>query len=135
MKKVKYKSKLEENVAKQLKDYCAFYEPHKYKYIVPSSEHTYTPDFYMSIDEVGDFYIECKGGGPLYGLTTETKQKMLLVKAQNPDVDIRFCFSNAYLLTGQGKGKPKITYGEWCDNNGFKYCEQKIPKEWLRGYK
>lgn len=132
-KKVKYKSSLEEDVAKQLKDYCAFYEPHYYNYVIPQSGHKYTPDFLVSIDGGIDFYIECKGGGPLYGLTTETKQKMLLMKEQYPHVDIRFVFSNAKLLTGNGRGKKKVTYGEWAELNGFKYAEKKVPKDWLGG--
>lgn len=146
-KPIKYKSKLEESVAKQLQAVDATYETVKLKYTIPASEHTYTPDFevsrpgstYYMLDGIVQptdeyFLIECKGGGPRYGLTEETKQKMLLVKQAYPRLDIRFCFSNAKLKTGNGRGKKKITYGEWCDIHGFPYCEQIIPKEWLKGY-
>lgn len=127
MKKTKYKSPLEESVAGQLpKDWE--YESITLEYIIPYSKHRYKPDH---VNRKKRILIEDKGGGPIYGLTPDTKQKMLLVKEQWPEWDIRFCFENAKLKTGIGRGKKKVTYGEWADINGFKWCERVIPKEWL----
>lgn len=134
MKKTKYKSKLEESVAKQLGN-NASYEPHWHEYTIPESVHRYTPDFLVSRSDYVEFYIECKGGGPMYGLTPETKQKMLLMKEQYPTMDIRFVFENAKLKTGNGRGKKKVTYGEWAEINGFPWSEKVVPESWLRGNK
>lgn len=128
----KYKSPLEENTAKQLQGVVKFeYEPLTLSYTIPTKTHKYTPDFWIQTKKGDVFVIECKGGGPRYGLTEDTKQKMLLVKEQHPNWLIRFCFQNAKLKTGQGKGKPKITYGEWAELNGFEWCEKIIPKHWI----
>lgn len=129
MKKRKYKSTLEASVAKQLAEYKIHftYESCRLLYTIPSSTHYYTPDFnthpYLK--------LECKGVGPRYGLTKECKQKMLLVKEQFPEIEIRFIFWDSNAITGNGKGRSKITYGEWAKLNGFKYSHKTIPEEWI----
>lgn len=131
-KKHPYKSNLENNTAERLdEEGIKFtYEKKKLKYTIPESCHTYTPDLNLSI-----FEIECKGAGPRYGLTVETKRKMLLVKEQYPDEEIRFVFQFPNELTGQGKGKPKITYWQWAELNGFKWSGPILPKEWIEELK
>lgn len=127
----KYKSPLEEQTAKQLDDdYTKFeYEPDKLPYTIPETEHTYTPDF--KIEKIfGDImYLECKGAGPRYGLTLDTRKKMLYVKFKYPNLDIRFVFQNPYFKINKGS---KTTYAMWAEKNGFKWCGSTIPKEWLK---
>jgi hypothetical protein len=52
-----------------------------------------------------------------------------MVKAQHPEHDIRFVFSNPNQKLYKGS---KSTYGDWCDKNGFKYAKEIIPVEWTK---
>jgi|TARA_E500000318_G_scaffold90462_1_gene88380 hypothetical protein len=82
---------------------------------------TYTPDFYL-VDS--NIYIEAKGN-----LTKDDRVKMVLVKQQNPEYDIRIVFMNARNKIYKGS---KTTYGDWADRYGFMWAEGSIPKEWLK---
>lgn len=92
------------------------YETQQVPYIL---ERTYNPDFIM-VDY--GFVIECKGL-----LDRESKAKMLAVKRQHPDLDIRFVFMQA------NKKIPgtKQTHGTWADKNGFIWAEGTAPEEWF----
>ena len=95
------------------------YEKNKIKYTVPASEHTYTPDFRLP----NGIYVETKGR-----FVTEDRKKHLLIKAQYPNLDIRFVFQNSKNKIRKGS---KTTYADWCDKYGYKYSDKTIPKEWL----
>lgn len=82
---------------------------------------SYTPDFYL-VDS--NIYIEAKGN-----LTKDDRVKMVLVKQQNPEYDIRIVFMNARNKIYKGS---KTTYGDWADRYGFMWAEGSIPKEWLK---
>jgi len=82
---------------------------------------TYTPDFYL-VDS--NIYIEAKGN-----LTKDDRVKMVLVKQQNPEYDVRIVFMNARNKIYKGS---KTTYGNWADRHGFMWAEGSIPKEWLK---
>jgi hypothetical protein len=57
------------------------------------------------------------------------RQKMLLVKKSNPDVDIRFVFQNANKPIY--KGSP-TTHADWCNKHGFQYSDKGVvPQRWL----
>jgi len=117
-----FRSGLEEAIADELeKAQITFeYEETKLKYIKPQKAHTYTPDFYLPKQKI---FIETKG---MY--TTADRQKMKLVKAQHPDLDIRFIFSNSRSRISK---QSKTTYGMWCEKYGFIYADKTIPKEWI----
>ena len=117
-----YRSGLEDKVATQLKESgISFeYEKEKVKYIVPQSSHTYTPDF---VFPNSGLIVETKG---LFSLAD--RKKHLLIKEQHPELDIRFVFSNS--KTKIRKGSP-TSYGDWATQNGFKFADKLIPKEWL----
>lgn len=53
---------------------------------------------------------------------------MELVKASNPELDIRFVFQNANNKLSKNS---KTTYGEWATKKGFKWCHKEVPKEWI----
>lgn len=114
-------STLEENVAKHLEQYGVpfEYESKKIGYTVPEREATYTPDFHLP----NGIIVECKG---LFEV--DDRQKHILIKAQHPELDIRFVFQNPSKTIY--KGSP-TTYAKWCDKHGFKYAAKVIPKEWL----
>tara|TARA_R100001443_G_scaffold7639_2_gene16977 strand:- start:1470 stop:1835 length:366 start_codon:yes stop_codon:yes gene_type:complete len=87
---------------------------------VPKVRH-YTPDFY--IPET-DIYIEAKGR-----LTREDRSKMILIKQQHPECDIRFVFGNAKNKLYKNSN---TTYGDWCNRHGFEWAEKAVPREWLK---
>jgi len=120
-KKYGFKSGLEENVSKQIesKGIEVQYESEKVAYTIPASEHTYNPDFRLP----NGIIVETKGR---FVLTD--RKKHLLVKEQNPNLDIRFVFSNSKNKINK---KSKTTYGDWCDKHGFKYADKEIPNSWF----
>ncbi|OYV33229.1 MAG: hypothetical protein B7Z80_24715 [Rhodospirillales bacterium 20-64-7] len=80
---------------------------------------TYHPDFRLIKSGI---LIEAKGL-----LDRESKRKMVAVKKQHPELDIRFLFM-------QGDKKipgSKQTHGEWARKNGFPWAEGRIPNEWF----
>lgn len=115
-----YRSTLEQKVAAQLPE--VVYETDKISYIVPASNHKYTPDFKLPDGS----YIEVKGR-----LLASERKKHLLIQAQHPEIDIKFFFdkSNNKLY----KGSP-TTYADWCDKNGFTWTDIKrgLPAEWVK---
>lgn len=77
----------------------------------------YIPDFIIRT-KTGLVYIETKGY-----FRPEAKRKMVAVKRQHPEKDIRLLF---YRFNKQ--------YIRWCEVNGFKYAIEKIPRDWLDGF-
>ena len=120
-KKYGFKSGLEENISKQIesKGIAVEYESEKVAYVIPASEHTYNPDFKLP----NGIRVETKGRFVL-----ADRKKHLLVKEQNPNLDIRFVFSNSKNKINK---KSKTTYGDWCDKHGFKYADKEIPDSWF----
>ncbi len=96
------------------------YESLKLRYTRPASEHTYTPDIVLPNEVI----LELKGR-----LTVQDRQKMILVKKQHPDLDIRFVFSNSKTKINKAS---KTTYADWCIKNGFPYCDKQVPEDWLK---
>lgn len=117
-----YKSGLEDIVANQIasKGLAVNYEVEKIKYVIPASNHTYTPDFLLP----NGIFIETKGR-----FLPEDRKKQLLVRAQHPDRDIRFVFSSSRTKVTKGS---KTSYADWCVKNGFLYADKLIPDEWFK---
>ena len=120
-KKYGFKSGLEESISQQIegKGIEVKYESEEVSYIIPASEHTYHPDFRLPngirVDTKGRFVLA-------------DRKKHLLVKEQNPQLDIRFVFSNSKNKISK---KSKTTYGMWCEKHGFKYADKEIPQSWF----
>lgn len=116
-----FRSGLEEVVADQLTaagvDYT--YEEKVIKYVTPPKDHKYTPDFVLP----NGIIVETKGR-----FLTADRQKHLLVKAQHPELDIRFVFSSS--KTKISKGSP-TTYAMWCIKNCIPFADKLIPNSWL----
>ena len=73
-----------------------------------------------------NIHIESKG----YLSDNAERQKYILIKKQNPNLDLRFVFLDEDKLCGG----MKTTHGEWAKKHGFLYCSIKdydIIKEWL----
>jgi hypothetical protein len=118
-----FRSGLEEKINKQLEAHGIFdvYEKVKIEYTVPSRKAKYTPDWVLP----SGIFVETKGR-----FVVADRQKHLLIKAQQPELDIRFVFSNSKAKISKGS---KTTYADWCDKHGFIYADKEIPKEWLNG--
>ena len=99
------------------------YEQVTLRYTKPARESKYTPDFVLGKKSGGHLIVETKGR-----FLTEDRQKHLLVKAQRPDLDIRFVFSNPNTKISKTS---KTTYSMWCEKHGFLYAKARIPDEWL----
>ena len=82
---------------------------------------TYTPDFFIPSTNI---YIEAKGH-----LDKGDRVKMLLVKEQYPELDIRFVFLNSRNKIYKGS---KTTYADWATKNKFDWAEGSIPEEWYK---
>lgn len=115
------RSGLEERICSELRSLGVDYEYESVKipYTKPESKHTYTPDVILP----NGIIVESKGR-----FLTEDRQKQLLVKKQNPDLDIRFVFSNSKAKINK---RSATTYAEWCSKNGFKFADKLVPQEWL----
>jgi hypothetical protein len=95
------------------------YEQHIIKYTKPETYHKYHPDFKLP----NGIYVETKGR-----FLTADRKKHLLIKAQYPELDIRFLFQNSKTRISKSS---KTTYADWCIKYGFKFADKEIPTEWL----
>jgi predicted nuclease of restriction endonuclease-like RecB superfamily len=130
-----YRSGLEDRVCEELKanNIVYSYEPadKKIPYTVPSSEHLYTPDFYITTKSGKEIIIETKG---IWDYADRVKH--LLIRQQHPHLDIRFVFSRS---KSRIRKTSKTTYADICNGLGrppfkgviWKYHDQTIPHEWL----
>ena len=118
-----YRSGLEEKVAAQLDraGVVAEYESRGcvIRYVTPKEVHRYTADFKLP----NGIFVETKGI-----FDAADRKKHVLIKQQNPKLDIRFVFTSSRAKLR--KGSP-TSYGMWCEKNGFKYADKTIPQEWL----
>ena len=115
----KFRSKLEENIATLLDGLgVSFeYESEKLGYTI---EHSYTPDFVLP----NYTYLEAKG----YWSPAD-RRKILSVKKDNPDIDLRMVFQSPYNKISK---KSKTTYAQWCEKHDIPWSSyQNIPIEWL----
>ena len=126
-----FRSKLEVEGARQLVENGVewSYESEKVPYVVPARTANYIPDFPIGKKGGKRIYLEFKG----WPFEAKDRQKMLLVKEQHPDKDIRFIFQNASqkLYTGS-----KTTVSMWANEHGFKWADKGIiPVAWMKEVK
>lgn len=115
-----YRSGLEKSVAEELTQQKVNfgYETKKIEYRIDEVR-KYTPDFILP----NGIIVETKGR-----FLADDRKKHLLVKAQHPELDIRFVFTNPNALLRKGA---KSSYKDWCNKYGFKWAKKSVPKEWL----
>lgn len=116
-----YRSGLERAIAASLAmaKVPATFEQHRIPFEQPSKSRNYTPDFVLP----NGIVVESKG---LF--VGEDRDKMLLVIAQHPAIDIRMVFSNAKAKLR--KGSP-TTYAAWCEKHDIPWAHKTIPLAWL----
>jgi hypothetical protein len=134
----RYRSGLEEKIANQLDEAGVDYEYESIKipYTVPAREAKYLPDFPIPGTNI---LIEGKGhwgGGKFGGIkqaSAEQRQKMLLLKEQRPDLDIRIVYERA--STKIYPGSP-TSNADWATTHGFKHADKgTVPESWIEEIK
>ena len=117
-----HRSGLEDKIAEQIKasGMQEVYEKSYLPYVIPASNHKYTPDFILA----NGIIIEAKG---VFERTD--RQKHLKIKEQYPNLDIRFVFQNPHNKITKGS---KTTYADWCIKNGYQYATKLIPALWFK---
>lgn len=111
----KLRNKFEQRIFDSLRRAGTYfkYESEKIPYVL--ARH-YIPDFILTTP-LGKVYVEAKGY-----LRPEHKAKMIAVKKQHPELDIRLLF---YSINNKNS--------KWAQKNGFRYAVGEIPEEWLQG--
>lgn len=114
----KYRSRFEASLAKSLqnKKISFDYETERIPFIL---EKTYVPDFIIH-----GIFIEAKGV-----LTVDDRRKLLAVKAQHPEIDLRIVFQNANNKLSKNS---VTTYAMWAEKHDFLWAHQTIPQTWLK---
>ena len=117
-----YRSGLEEKNMARLESMGvkAKYESFSIPYVIPASNHKYTPDALLP----NGIIVEFKG---LW--ESDDRKKHLLIREQFPNLDIRIVFSSS--RSKIYKGSP-TSYGEWSEKHGIKFADKLIPAEWLK---
>lgn len=114
-----YRSKFEAKVAEQIASLGHPVEYEKESYIY-HEEHKYTSDFRLP----NGIIVECKGY-----FDSSDRSKMLKVKKEHPEVDIRLLFQRSSNFISKNS---LTTYGEWATQHGFKWAEGTIPMDWFK---
>jgi len=112
---IKYRNKFESAVGEQLKGWQ--YEPCKYPYIIKAN---YIPDFVK-----GSMLVECKG----FFRNGDTR-KYISIRDSLPQNELVFVLTNPNKKVRKGS---KITMGEWCDKEGFRWFTMETLQE-LKSY-
>ena len=111
----RYRSKFERMIGESNPE--AKYEAMVLEYLVPEKPHVYTPDWLLPNGVI----VETKGRFTYYD-----REKMLQVKRNHPDADIRFVFQRDNKMSRTSKQR----YSDWCVKHGFQYAIGNIPESW-----
>ena len=114
-----FRSQLEKRVATLLMTLGVSYEyeSERIPYII---QHHYTPDFVLP----NHVYLEAKGYW-----APEDRRKVLAVKKDNPDMDLRMVFQAPYNTISK---RSKTTYAQWCEKHEIPWTHfHDIPLDWL----
>jgi Phage endonuclease I len=129
----KIKSEFEYEVFKKVeailpKGATVEYEAESFEYII---KHTYTPDLVITFKDGTKMYIEVKGNGRQFD--QNVRQKMVAVKQQHPDKDIKIVFYADGKIGGLKKRKRGGYYkqSEWASRNKFDFSIKDPKEEWF----
>ena len=102
------------------------YETEKLAYYI---EGDYIPDFIITKKDGSKIYIEAKGNGRAFD--QKVKQKMIAVKTQHPELDIRIIFFSDGKVGSTRKDGTWMKQSDWAVKNGFPFSIRSIPEDWL----
>ena len=112
---IKYRNNFESDIGEELVDWS--YEPYQIPYV---TKRKYTPDFTK-----GNILVECKG----YFRVGDT-QKYKAIRDSLYTQELVFVFTNSNKKVRKGS---KLTMGDWCDKEGFKWFTKETLQE-LKSY-
>jgi len=118
-----WRSRSEERTAANLDDRGIpyVYEGTVLSYVRPATKANYTPDFELP----NGTFVEVKGYWD-----SEDRQKLLMVKRDNPDLIIRLLFDTPDKPILKGS---KTTYAMFATKHGFEWAKgPTIPDDWLK---
>ena len=119
-KTIKFRSKFEKAIYEHAQKHqrTVEYEPAN-----PVVYYTTTARYIVDFRLPNGVLIESKGY-----FSARDRRKMLQVRKDHPDLDVRFVFQRANnRLT---KSPNSMTYWQWAEKHGFKWTEGTIPEEW-----
>jgi hypothetical protein len=116
-----YRSGFEHKVSEQLTERkIKFgYEDTVIEYTIPERKSKYTVDFTLP----NGILVETKGRW-----VAADRKKHMLIKKQQPELDIRLVFQSAKSKISKGS---KTTYADYCDKHGIQWAEKQIPESWI----
>lgn len=123
-----YKNKFEYMTANHLRSlkHDFDYESEKLEYTLVKQ---YIPDFIIELPN-RTLYIETKGNGRSWDAAT--RAKMVAIKKQHPDLDIRILFWANGEFGAKRKDGSRQTQLGWAEKNGFIAAIREIPDAWLQ---
>lgn len=123
-----YKNGFEYQVGNRLRgeDVDFDYESEKLTYTLTKR---YIPDFVIRTPNAIR-YIETKGNGRSWDAAT--RAKMVAIKEQHPDKDIRILFWSDGEFGAKRKDGSRQTQMGWAKKNGYIAAVREIPDDWLR---
>ncbi len=122
----KFKGSFEPQVYKALKYFRNMF---KFKMEYESEQLPYTlhrkynPDFIIKLKDGRKIYIEVKGY-----LRSDDRAKLLAVKRDNPDIDLRIVFQKNNKLNKRSR----TYYSDWAERHDLPFAIGEIPKEWFK---
>lgn len=118
----------------QIYNYCkekfegeVVYEPDKFRYV---QEKDYTPDIRLTFPSGKVRFIETKGNG--FAFDASEQRKLIDVKEQHPEVDIRICFYKDGKIGNKRKDGSFKTQSQWAEDHGFLWSVGVIPESWFK---
>lgn len=102
------------------------YESERFDY---TTQHTYLPDFKITTRRGKVIFIETKGNGRAFDHSVRVK--MIAVKEQHPDIDLRILFYSDGKIGPKRKDGSFLKQSDWATKHGFTFAIRDIPEEWL----
>ena len=103
------------------------YETERLPYVI---DHEYVPDFVITLPDERKIYIEAKGNG--YQFDYDVQRKLIAVKEQHPELDLRLVFYSDGKIGRKRKNGTFRRQSDWAKENGFEFSIREIPQEWFR---
>lgn len=121
----KFRSGFEKSVYEQLVEagIDPEYEAKRIPFEQPAKQRTYHTDFTF---KTSDIIIESKGRW-----TRADREKILLIKRSNPELDLRLLFQRDNKITRTSK----TTYSMWARKHGITCAVGTIPERWIEDIK
>lgn len=106
------------------------YEPIDIPY---TTQGKYKVDFVLTFPKKDGriIYIEYKGNGRAF--STDVRRKMISVKEQHPEKDLKIIFHSDGAIGPKRKDGSRMRQSDWAKKHGFDFCIglENIPEEWF----